>query len=96
MAVKESGAGIVGGEVDVRGGIGWDDEHVFAQAGERSAGDAGGFESVAVKVHGVIVGAVIEHAQAIALALAERRRDSVGVGFPIDKPGIEGALAVEF
>ena len=96
VAVEESWAGIVGGEVDVGGGIGRDDENVFAQTGERSAGDAGGFESVTMKMQGMIVGTVIEHTQAIAPALLQRRRDGIGIRFSVDEPGIEGALAVEF
>lgn len=96
MAVEESGAGVVGGEVDVGGGVGGDDEDVFAEAGKRRADDAGGFEGVTVKMQGVVVRAAIEHAQAIATALLQRRRDGIGIGFSVDEPGIEGALAVEF
>jgi hypothetical protein len=34
VAMEESGAGVVGGEVDLGGGVGGDDEDVLEQAGE--------------------------------------------------------------
>ena len=92
VAVEHPVAGIVGDELDVAG-LGDADEDGVAGPpggfGDAAALGAGGVEGVAVDVHGVVVHAEVDEADADALALAHDERGGGGAGFAVEQEPVE-------
>lgn len=92
MAVKESAAGIVGGEIDGEFLIAADHDDIFDHARGGLARDGGEFKTVAVEMDGVDIVAGVAHAETVAAALMQVEAGSGtfhGEGETVDGPLIE-------
>jgi hypothetical protein len=96
VAVEEGAAGVVGGELDLGGGVGADEEDVFVEAGELGAGvDAADLKGVAMQMERVVVGALVLEEEPVALAGLEHRLVGMRVGLSVDAPELFRAVALE-
>jgi hypothetical protein len=95
VAMEERRTGIIRREIHLRSGVSWNDDNVFIQSRERHSIQACDFESMAMQMKGVIIRAVIDHPQAISLALPQDNRVRMRKGLSVDRPGIERALPVK-
>ena len=96
VAVEQSVSGIVGCELDVDFGFGFDEHYIFNHAANVLAlWKAAQFETVPVQVDGVIVAAGVLELEPIALAMNERSGAGCGPGFAVDHPVVGRAVSGE-
>jgi hypothetical protein len=74
MAMEERVTGMIGDEVDLRGGIARHADRILQHAGGRLVADPGELECMPVHVDGMLVAAVVVHDEAIAPASLDREQ----------------------
>src|SRR6516165_1615797 len=89
VAVKESQARLISGEIDDHSPVVRYDDRVLKNADRLLAVDLGQLPEVAVQVHGMSVVGAVAHHQAVASAPFEYEFAFMGVRLAVDQPQVE-------
>src|SRR5208282_4032974 len=95
VAMEQSRAGIVRCEIHVGSRVCRNHQHILFEPGNPRSIQTSDLERMPMQMERVIVRASIDHPQPIPPPLLEHDCVRMGIGLPVDRPGIEGALPVK-